>query len=399
MIATSKHSSALAQLCDDAAERLQQLKAQGLHRQITVLEAIRGAEVTIDGKRFISWCSNDYLGLSQHPEVIQAAAGAAQKAGVGARASRLLAGTTRWHEQLEEDLARWYSAESAIVYPSGYQANCGALGALAKAEDIIFTDRLAHASLCDAARATRATFRVFRHNDLEHLKLLLSRSTKARRRFIVTEGVFSMDGDRAPLSGLLDLAEAHDAVVYLDDAHGAFVTGKTGRGSIEENGVAADRLVYMATLGKALGCQGGFVAGSSTLIDLLRNKSRTFIYSTALAIPVAAAAIAALKIVQARPGLRKQVEANCRAIHQALIQSRIPTSAMPSHILPVILGDTAQAVRCAGRLYQQGIWAPAIRPPTVPKNTARLRLGITALHTEEQVGQLIEALEAAWADR
>ena len=203
---------------------------------------------------------------------------------MGARASRLLAGSTRWHTRLEASLAAWFGSEAAIVYPSGYQANLGTLGALCSSRDIIFVDRLAHASLVDAARATRATLRVFRHNDPAHVAALLARAGGARRRFIVTEGVFSMEGDRAPLAELAELAESHDAMVYVDDAHGAFVVGATGRGTPEAAGLPQARFLYMGTLGKALGCQGGFVVGPTPLIELLRNRARTFIYTTALAV-------------------------------------------------------------------------------------------------------------------
>lgn len=235
----------------------------------------------------VTWCSNDYLGLSLHPRVIRAACEAAQRWGVGARASRLLAGSTALHAKLEAQLAACFGAEAAIVFPSGYLANLGTISALLGPEDVVLVDRLAHASLIDACRASRARLRVFRHHDVEQVASLLSRSTTARRRMVVTEGVFSMDGDRAPLAQLADVVNAHDALLYLDDAHGAFVLGATGRGSPEAAGVAHGSMIYMGTLGKALGSQGGFVVGSKALVDFLRNRARHFIYATALATPVA----------------------------------------------------------------------------------------------------------------
>jgi len=207
-----------------------------------------------------------------------------------------------------------------------------------------------------------------------------------------------MDGDSAPLADLLKVCEKQDAIFYLDDAHGAFVCGKTGRGSPELNKVKTNRLIYMATLGKALGCQGGFVAGPKVLIDYLLNKSRTFIYSTALAAPVAASALAAIGVVEDEPQRRAHVQDLSCQIHQALIRMKIKTTASASHILPVIVGDSQKTVQLARHLWQQGFWAPAIRPPTVPENTARLRLGVTAAHTKEQAQALISALEKAWAE-
>ena len=397
MATSLKDSPSLARFLDSAADELKQLQSAGLYRKLTPLETVAGAEACIEGKQVVNWCSNDYLGLSQHPKVIDAAIKAARQAGIGARASRLLSGNTKYHQALEQRLAAWFGSEGAVVYPSGYQANSGALGALLSAGDIVFVDRLAHASLLDAVRATQATFRVFRHNDAGHLEQLLSRSKKARRRWVVSEGVFSMDGDCAPLADLLRVCEKQDAVFYLDDAHGAFVCGKTGRGSPELSKVKTNRLIYMATLGKALGCQGGFVAGPKILIDYLLNKSRSFIYSTALAAPVAASAFAAIGVVENEPQRRLHVQALSRQIHQALVGMKIKTAPKASHILPVIVGDAQKTAQLTRHLWQQGLWAPATRPPTVPENTARLRLGITAAHTKEQAQALVGALETAWA--
>ena len=322
---------------------------------------------------------------------MEAAAQAATQWGLGARASRLLAGTTAWHTALEESLVAWFGAEAALVYPSGYLANLGTLGALLSPQDAVFVDRLAHASLLDAARATRARFRVFRHNDPTHLAALLVRAGKARYRLIVTEGVFSMDGDRAPLAALADVAEAHDALVYVDDAHGAFVLGVTGRGSPEAAGIPHERFLYMGTLGKALGCQGGFVSGPKTLIEFLRNRARTFIYSTALAVPVAAAAAAALRLLEREPRRREHLWDRVRSLERRLAPlERFTPSESP--IRPIIVGDTARALTLARSLWDRGIWAPAIRPPSVPAGAARIRLSVTALHTEAQVDALVKAL-------
>ncbi len=416
----SAFHTARERLLTELSEELRGLEGDGLRRHLTSIDAIRGPIVTIDGRDVVCWCSNDYLGLSTHPALAEAAAQAARAWGVGARASRLLAGTTRWHTQLEDSLADWFGAERAVVYPSGYQANLGTLGALLSSTDAVFVDRLAHASLLDAARATRASFRVFHHNDPSHLRALLSSASQFRRRLVVTEGVFSMDGDRAPLAALVGAAEAHDALLYLDDAHGAFVCGATGRGTPEAEDVPLERVIYMGTLGKALGAQGGFVVGAEALIEYLHNRARPFMYTTALAVPVAAAAAEALRVLEREPERLVQLRARVERFSCGLaaLGSRLqalgkngsglqPTASnlersclqpsafslqRPSQIQPVIVGDSRKALALADHLWRRGHWAPAIRPPTVPAGTARLRLSVTALHTSEQIDALIDAL-------
>lgn len=372
----------------------------GLKRQLTCLEAVDGVRVRVDGREVVNWCSNDYLGLSQHSRLAATAAHAATSWGVGARASRLLAGTTRWHADLERALAAWFGAERAIVYSSGYVTNLGVLGALLTSDDAVFMDRLVHASLVDAVRASRATLKVFHHNDPAHLVQLLSRTRTCRRRLIVTEGVFSMNGDVARLQELVEAAEAHDALLYLDDAHGAFVLGARGRGTPEACGISHERFIYMGTLGKALGCQGGFVIGPATLIEWLHNHSRPFIYSTALAVPIAAAAVEALRVLQDEPGHRAQLHDRVGRLHRqvaGLIEGSVVGT--PTHIIPVVVGDAKLALELSGRLMAQGHWALAIRPPTVPKGTARLRVGVTALHTDAQIDAFARALRSALAEQ
>ncbi len=396
MTATAR--SAQRDLLADLDEALRDLARQGLRRQITAIESVDGPLVRVNGQPLVSWCSNDYLGLSTHPALIDAAAHASRAFGVGARASRLLAGTTSVHVDLEERLAAWFGAERALVFPSGYLANLGALGALLSAEDVAYLDRSAHASLIDAARASRATVRLFRHNDVSHLETLLARGRRGRRQMIVTEGVFSMEGDAAPLADILELAERHDALVYLDDAHGAFVLGERGRGAPEASGVSHDRLLYMATLGKALGCQGGFVIGPSGLIEYLGNRAKTFIYATALAVPVAAAASAALQLLDTEPALRGTLHERVQQLHELLRTHRLVRQPSSSHIVPVLMGESARASRMAEALLQRGIWAPAIRPPTVPRGTARMRLSVNVRHTEAQIRQLAQALTGVMRD-
>ena len=396
---TSVYPTARQRLLGDLAGELKALEAQGLRRRLASITSVDGPTVRVDGREVVNWCSNDYLGLSAHPALVDAASRAAGEWGVGSRASRLLAGTTSWHTRLEEALAAWFGVEAAVVYPSGYLANLGTLGALLSSEDLVLVDRLAHASLFDAARMSRATLRVFRHNDLSHLEALLSRTgAAARRRLVVTEGLFSMEGECAPLAELLQVAERHGATVYVDDAHGAFVLGATGRGAPEAAEISHERFLYMGTLGKALGCQGGFVAGPRMLIDYLHNRARTFIYTTALAVPVAAAAAAALQLLQDEPGRRERLQDRVRRLEGRLASIVGARASATSPIVPVIVGAPQQALDLAARVWDRGCWAPAIRPPTVPEGTARLRLSVTALHTDAHIDALVEALRDALSE-
>ena len=395
VVAQASALQSFLEICDVDDDKLRE---RGLWRQLSVVEALRGTEVRIGGRWLVCWCTNDYLGLSTHPSVIRAAQTAARRWGVGARASRLLAGTTAIHRDLEEKLARWFGAEAALVYPSGYLANLGVLTALAGPNDTIVVDRLAHASLIDACRLSRARLRVFQHNDPDHLAHVLSRLGGSGRRVVVTEGLFSMDGDVAPLEPLRQIAEEHEALLYIDDAHGAFIVGRRGRGSPEAAGVPHDATIYMATLGKALGAQGGFVIGSQRFIDWLRNRSRPFIYATALATPVAAAASAALDVLARQPSLRRRLAEHAARLHRGLTKAGLRPRAAGTHICPVILGSSARVVAVSQRLHALGHFAPAIRPPTVPEGTARLRLSVSASHTARQIDGLIDALQETCRD-
>ncbi|MBI4323531.1 MAG: 8-amino-7-oxononanoate synthase [Candidatus Omnitrophica bacterium] len=382
----------------DAEEDLAGLRDRELLRTLTTIEEVRGVKVRVAGQWLVSWCTNDYLGLSQHPQVIQAACEAAQRWGVGARASRLLAGSTTLHAQLEARLAAFFGAESALVFPSGYLANLGTLGALLGPEDVVLVDRLAHASLIDAARASRARLRVFPHNDVAELARLLARlprraiAGRRGRRIVVSEGLFSMDGDRAPLAQLADVVNAHEALLYLDDAHGAFVLGSSGRGSPQQAGVPHAAMIYMGTLGKALGAQGGFVVGAQSLIRFLQNRARHFLYATALATPLVAAALEALRLVEEDPAPRARLAQRVRQLQATLASLTDLPRFAPSHIAPIVVGSARRARALSASLWERGVWAPAIRPPTVPAGTSRLRLSVTALHTEEQIGELADAL-------
>ncbi len=385
-------SHPLDQLISAIQEDLQAIQQQDLLRTLTTIEEIRGPTVRINGTWLVSWCTNDYLGLASHPRVIAAALEAAKRFGVGSRASRLLAGSTRLHADLEDRLASFFHAESAVVYPSGYLANLGTLSALLGPQDVVLVDRLAHASLIDACRAARATFRVFRHHDVAHVAATLERHANARRRLVVTEGVFSMDGDMAPLNQLLEVAQHHDALLYVDDAHGAFAIGSTGRGSPEVFGVPHEAMIYMGTLGKALGCQGGFVVGPTPLVQLLQNRARTFVYATALATPIVGAAVEALRLIEDDSTFRQRLADHVQRFHQSLSDVGGVHVRPPSHIIPFVIGSARRAREVSAQLWQRGMFAPAIRPPTVPEGTARLRISLSALHTPQQLEALSQLL-------
>lgn len=391
--ATPSLSFSLNSLINAVDEELAILRQRDLLRTLTTIEALEGVTATIQGRRVVLWCTNDYLGLSHHPRLIHAAAQALQQWGVGARASRLLAGSTALHRQLEERLASFFHAEAAATFPSGYLANLGVLGALCSPADVVLIDRLAHASLIDACRLSSARWRIFRHNDVDHLSSLLQRYTTARRRVVVTEGIFSMEGDRAPLNELIDLTQREGAVLYVDDAHGAFATGATGRGTPEVEGVSHGQMIYMATLGKALGCQGGFVVGSSSLIQVVQNRARSFVYETAQAPPLVAAAMEGLHVIEQEASRRDTLARNVKRLRDQLAGFlQMPSLA---HIIPIIVGETRTARQLAQNLFEQGILSPAIRPPTVPEGTARLRLSVTATHTAEQIDHLANVLRQA----
>ena len=384
----------LEQLATVCSEELVERDRQGLLRRPRTIEAVAGARVRVAGREVVNWCSNDYLGLSTHPRLIAAAVRAAQEWGVGARASRLLSGNTRWHERLEAGLAEHFGHEAALVYPSGYLANLGTIGALVGSGDTVWCDRLCHASLIEAVRASGATLRIFPHNDPEPLRARLARGPRARRRLIVTEGVFSMEGDRAPLGALAEVAHAAGAILYVDDAHGAFLVGASRRGSPEAAGLGPTQCLYMGTLGKALGAQGGFIVGPRSLIESVQNRSKAFIYTTALATPVVAAAVEALALIREEPLRHQTLASHTRVLHEQLRRLQGYPLAAPSHIVPIVVGDARAAISLSARLWERGIWAPAIRPPTVSARSARLRLSVTASHTPEQVSALIQILKA-----
>jgi 8-amino-7-oxononanoate synthase len=376
---------------DDLNER----RRRGLYRTRRRLESAQGARVRLGGREFINFSSNDYLGLAADRRLARAAARAARRYGCGAGASPLVSGHLQPVRALERDLAAWEGVQAALVFASGYAANLAAVTALVGREDAVFGDELNHASLIDGCRLSRARRVVYRHGDLNHLDELLRRDgPAARRRLIVTETVFSMDGDLAPLAGLIDLAGRHDALLLIDEAHATGVLGDSGRGLTDllPEAYDADRVVKVGTLSKALGAQGGFVCGTRRLVEYLVNYARPYIFSTALAPPVAAAAREAVSLVRAEPQRRRQLLDLAEKLRGGLTALGRPPCASRSQIVPVIVGEADAAVQLSERLQERGLLVPAIRPPSVPPGTARLRISLTAGHTEDDVRQLLAGL-------
>jgi 8-amino-7-oxononanoate synthase len=330
-------------------------------------------------------CSNDYLGLASHPSLQQAAVAAMQRYGFGSGASRLVSGTGSLHEELESRIARFKGAESALLFNSGYAANTGIIPALADEGDVILSDSLNHASIIDGCRLSRALVQVYQHGDLDQVEQLLIKNKNANRKLIVTDGVFSMDGDLAPLPGLVSLADRYNAVLMVDDAHATGVLGKTGKGSAQHFGLDGRIPVLMGTFGKALGSFGAYVAGSKVLIDYLLNRSRSFIFSTSLPPAVCAASIAAIDIVEREPERHERLWKNRERFITGLRDCGITIGRTETPIVPVMVGDAARALLVSEKLLEYGIYATAIRPPTVAEGQARIRATIMASQSDADI--------------
>ena len=381
------------------AAELARLRAAGLERGLRPVDGAQDSTIVVGGHRVLSLCSNNYLGLANHPEVVEAAVAATRAVGVGAGASRLISGSMRLHHQLEERLAAFKRANACLLFTSGYHANLGVITALVGPRDAVFSDALNHASLIDGCRLSRAAVHVYPHVDMAALEAQL-RATPARRRLIVTDSIFSMDGDAAPLAAICDLAERYDTMVMVDEAHATGVLGPRGAGLVDALGLHERVTVQMGTLGKALGTFGAYVAGSRALIDLLVNTARTAIFTTALPPAVAAAADAALTIVEREPERRAALRRNAAHLRAGLLALgfEVPGEA-DSHILPVMVGDAESTMALSSALLERGVFAHGIRPPTVPEGTARLRATVMATHSEAELDAALTAFAALAPER
>ena len=369
---------------------LSQLEQNHLLRRLIVVESRNGPHITVNGKSVLLMCSNDYLGLSHHPALRLAAYQAMERYGFGSGASRLVSGAGALHQELEKRIAFFKGTESALLFNSGYAANTGIIPAIATTGDVILSDSLNHASIVDGCRLSTAKVHVYRHKDIAHIEQLLNTSTHARRTLIVTDGVFSMDGDLAPLPDIVSLAEKFNALVMVDDAHATGVLGKTGRGTVEHFGLAGRVHIQMGTLGKALGSFGAYAAGSRELIDVLINRSRSFIYSTALPPSVCAASLAAIDVLDQEPERREALWKNRNRFVKGLKALGISTGDSETPIVPVLIGDAEKTLTVSNKLLEYGIYAAAIRPPTVPDGAARIRTTVTAAHTENDISSALE---------
>jgi 8-amino-7-oxononanoate synthase len=376
------------------ADRLAEIGRAGLMRRRFARESPQGPSIVVDGREYLAFCSNDYLGLANHPRVVQAAIDGAARHGVGEGASHLLSGHSVLHERLESALAEFIRMPRALLFSSGYQANIGAITALAGPGDAVFSDALNHASLIDGVRLSRASLVRYPHADTGALAGALAASS-ARTRLVVTDAVFSMDGDIAPVPTLLELCERYDALLLLDDAHGFGVLGPEGRGTPAHFGLRSPRIAYVGTLGKAAGVSGAFVAGAEEVIETVLQRARTYTYTTAAPAMLACALEASLLLIREDEWRREQLRKLVASLRQALREAGLALAPSETPIQPLILGTNDKALRASAMLRERGILVPAIRPPTVPQGTARLRISLSAAHRAHDVSRLAAALREA----
>jgi len=379
---------------DEIQARLDELRELGLYRRTRLVSGPQGPRVVLDGKPVLLLCSNNYLGLADHPAVREAAADAALRWGVGAGASRLVSGTMTVHRRLEQRIAEFKDTDAALLFGSGYLANTGVVSALAGPGEVVYSDELNHASIVDGCRLARAETVVYRHADVEHLAWCV-RQAGGRRGVVVTDSVFSMDGDVAPLAELCDLADEHDLRLVVDEAHGTGALGPGGRGAVAEAGLEGRVDVIVGTLGKALGSYGAFAACSARMAEYLTNRARSFIFSTALPPPVVAAALAALDLLGEQPRRVEKLQANAEVLRAELAREGFDVAGSTTQVVPVVVGDAGLAVRVCEAALERGVFAQAIRPPTVPDGTSRLRLAVMASHTKTELRDAARVLGRA----
>jgi 8-amino-7-oxononanoate synthase len=381
-------------MLESLKKELEQRQAQGLMRQRRLLDSPQAEHIVADAGQYLSFCSNDYLGLANRPELIAAMQTAAADSGVGSGASNLITGHHRYHDELEKQLAEFVGMPAAMLFSTGYMANIGVLGALAGRGDAIFADKLNHACLNDGGYYSLAEFHRFPHNDVAALENLL-KASNARHKIITADAVFSMDGDIAPLSEYLRLCEQYDAYMYIDDAHGFGVLGEHGQGSLNHFGLKSPRIIMMATLGKAAGVAGAFVAGEQVVIDYLIQTAKSYVYSTPAPPALSATLSASLKLIEQGDDLRANLRHLIAALKQHLHLKTWRLMPSETAVQPLLVGSNDAAVRLSKYLQSQGILVPAIRPPTVPLNTARLRISLSAAHKTQDVVKLAEMLNQA----
>ncbi len=374
------------------SDELKTIKKSGLYRELNSVEGSQGTHLEIKGKTYLSFCSNNYLGLANNPLVIKAVKDAVGRYGWGAGASRLVSGNMRLHEVLEGEISRLKGKEASIVFPTGYMANIGTISSLVSKGDLVICDKLNHASIIDGCRLSGAGFRVYPHCDMKKLENILKKATKYSRKLIVTDTVFSMDGDIAPLPDIVRIAHKYNAMVMADEAHGTGVFGENGRGVVEHFNLSKKVSIVMGTLSKAVGSLGGYVSGDADLINFLRNKARPFMYTTALPPAVCAASIAGIKLIRKNPSLRKSLWNNVRYLKKELDLLNFNLIPSESPIIPILIGDAKKAVDMSKLLYKKGILIPAIRPPTVPTRSSRLRMTVMSTHTRKDLERLLEVL-------
>jgi 8-amino-7-oxononanoate synthase len=376
---------------NELQNELNERAALGMLRQRRMLQSPQGPRITVDGKSYLSFCSNDYLGLASHPQLIAALQQGAQQHGVGAGAAHLVSGHGTTHHQLEHELAAFAGKPAALLFSTGYMANLGVVQALVGKGDTVFADKFNHASLNDAMQLSRAKVKRYRHNDMDQLSQLMGQAVSGRK-LVITDAVFSMDGDLAPLPELLALCEQYDAWLLIDDAHGFGVLGAQGRGSLAHFGIASQRVICMATLGKAAGVFGAFVAAEQAVIDTLVNHARSYVYTTATPPALASALLESLQQIANGDELRGHLQ-------RMIAQLRSGLRGLPWHLMtsataiqPLLVGGNQAALDLSEKLRERGIWVAAIRPPTVPQGTARLRITLSAAHSAADVTRLIETM-------
>ena len=374
-------------------DEIAQLRQNNLWRSLRSVESMPLGRAKIDGREIILLGSNNYLGLSAHPRVIEAAENALTKFGTGSSGSRLTTGNLNLYMELEGKIANLKQTEAAIVFSSGYLANIGMISALAVEGDLILSDALNHASIIDGCRLSKAKKSIYLHSDLNHLEHLLKDAGEYQRRWIITDGIFSMDGDIAPLPAIYDLACQYGARLIVDDAHGLGVLGRNGSGTVEHFGLSGNQdIIQIGTLSKAVGGLGVYVAASKNLIDLLINQDRSFIFSTGLPPATLAAATTAIDIIRSSVEIRQKLLKNAQKLKNALLQNGFDLLSNDTQIIPLIIGPAKRTLRFSEILFEHGVYAPAIRPPTVPEGTSRLRISVIATHTDNDMQRVIQAL-------